>query len=418
MYSTPLTLRALALLSLGMGTTIMGITASPVDKVELAGRQGPGGPVNSSNRLGCYTDNEGGQRALNADSYGSYNDMTADNCASFCKRYPVFGLEYGRECWCGERLGPLSRQVDDAECSFPCSGDATQRCGAGDRLDVYENGKWKPRAPDTSLPGAPYLGCFLDPGNPRALPDKVVSRSDMTARVCQSICTGYRYFGTEYGRECWCGNFRPSSPAPESDCSFGCAGDDDETCGAGLRLSVYGPVSEPGQSSVSSARPSTTSSLTSSSLSFDTSSSSILTSTWTTSLRSSSVTIPTPTLPTISISSTTVPTLDLPTTSSITLPTLDLPTTSSTTLPTVDLPTTSSTTLPTVDLPTTSSITFPTLDLPTTSSITLPTLDLPTISSTTLLTSVLPSSSHIHSPVPPISSLTTYTLPLPTLLPM
>ena len=264
MYSTPLTHRALGLLSLGVITTLTGVIASPVDKVELMTRQIPTSPWTPSSRLGCYTDNTGGFRALNADSYGSYNGMTVDSCASFCLRYPMFGLEYGRECWCGERLGELSVQVDDSECSFPCSGDSSQRCGAGDRLDIYENGKWKPRSPDTTLPGAPYLGCFIDPGNPRALPDKVVSSNEMTARVCQNTCKGYRYFGTEYGRECWCGNHRPTRPAPASDCSFGCTGDDDEYCGAGHRLSVYGPVGEPGQSSISSVWSSTFSTFTSS----------------------------------------------------------------------------------------------------------------------------------------------------------
>ena len=260
MNSTPLTLRALTLLGLSLSTTVTIVSASPVDMVDLLERQDPSIKITTHNhRLGCYTDNTNGQRALNADSYGSPNNMTVGNCASFCKRYPIFGLEYGQECWCGDRLGPFSQQVSNAQCSFACSGDATQRCGAGDRLDVYVNGAYKPRLPDVDIPGAPYIGCFVDPGNPRALPNKVVSSGDMTARGCKGVCEGegYRYFGTEWGRECWCGNVRPSIPAPESECSFGCAGDDDETCGAGLRLTVYGPVGNDvnQSSSVVTARP-------------------------------------------------------------------------------------------------------------------------------------------------------------------
>ena len=81
----------------------------------------------------------------------------------------------------------------------------------------------------------------------------------MTVEVCEAFCAGYAYFGTEYGQECtlhthpsmihrtnsfyvgYCGeSFTSGSvPAPQSDCSFLCAGDVSEYCGAGNRLSVY-----------------------------------------------------------------------------------------------------------------------------------------------------------------------------------
>jgi hypothetical protein len=54
--------------------------------------------------------------------------------------------------------------------------------------------------------------------------------------ACQT--KGYKYSGTEYAEECWCGNSIPSSPAPESQCSMACKGDSTQKCGAGDRLSV------------------------------------------------------------------------------------------------------------------------------------------------------------------------------------
>jgi hypothetical protein len=53
---------------------------------------------------------------------------------------------------------------------------------------------------------------------------------------CQT--KGYKYSGTEYANECWCGNSAPSSPAPESQCNMACKGDSTQKCGAGNRLSV------------------------------------------------------------------------------------------------------------------------------------------------------------------------------------
>lgn len=51
-------------------------------------------------------------------------------------------------------------QALDAECNVPCSGDATQICGAGDRLSVYSNG-----APPSTIPATigddwAYTSCF------------------------------------------------------------------------------------------------------------------------------------------------------------------------------------------------------------------------------------------------------------------
>jgi hypothetical protein len=92
---------------------------------------------------------------------------------------------------------------------------------------------------------APYLGCFVDQGA-RALPDNLLGADDMTAQKCAEHCSNYSYFGVEYGRECWCGNSPPETPAPESECSFPCAGDSTQICGAGNRINVWGaPLPSP-----------------------------------------------------------------------------------------------------------------------------------------------------------------------------
>lgn len=52
---------------------------------------------------------------------------------------------------------------------------------------------------------------------------------------------GYKYWGVEYGGECYCGDSwgDGSVDADENDCNFACPGDKLEFCGAGNRLSSY-----------------------------------------------------------------------------------------------------------------------------------------------------------------------------------
>jgi hypothetical protein len=67
----------------------------------------------------------------------------------------------------------------------------------------------------------------------------------MTLEMCFGDCAGAgcKYWGVEYGGECYCGNsFGAGSVAAlggNADCSFTCPGNPLEFCGAGNRLSTY-----------------------------------------------------------------------------------------------------------------------------------------------------------------------------------
>jgi hypothetical protein len=143
--------------------------------------------------------------------------------------------------YCDNAISAAATSVDELDCSFPCAGDASATCGAGDRLSIYENTAPVSGPAPATLDGVPYLGCFHE-GPQRVLPSKGFSAPDMTAAKCQSNCEGYAYFGLEYGSECYCGNDVPTIPAPASECSMTCSGDSSQLCGAGDRLTVYGPV--------------------------------------------------------------------------------------------------------------------------------------------------------------------------------
>jgi hypothetical protein len=78
----------------------------------------------------------------------------------------------------------------------------------------------------------------------RALASFSTAYDTMTLESCAKDCTGYTYFGTEYSRECYCGNSFSAGSVSASvvECEnedFLCAGDALEFCGGSRLLSVY-----------------------------------------------------------------------------------------------------------------------------------------------------------------------------------
>lgn len=85
-----------------------------------------------------------------------------------------------------------------------------------------------------------YYQCRTEGTGVRALSGAASANDLMTVEMCATSCAGYTYFGTEYGRECYCGNSfgAGSTVAPTNDCSFTCGGDAYEYCGAGMSQST------------------------------------------------------------------------------------------------------------------------------------------------------------------------------------
>ncbi|KAK1989374.1 WSC domain-containing protein [Colletotrichum cereale] len=279
--------------------------------------------------VGCQTEADGG-RALQAAQTAS-DDMTLDKCAAFCSDYTFFGTEYGRECdtgYCANELQSTSKTAPLTECNMKCAGNPYQYCGDGNRLELYKIGsssstlattatttssttsstvgKPSSHAETSSSPAtsssqtssdqatssspvsspssvasttstssststvptlahkptiSPFtlVGCWTEGSGVRALGQKNYASGDnMTLEYCASYCSDYKYFGTEYGSECYCGNFlaASSSEAPLADCAMTCSGDHFEYCGAGNRLTLYQTdkqVSEPAQPATAGA---------------------------------------------------------------------------------------------------------------------------------------------------------------------
>ncbi|PHH77524.1 hypothetical protein CDD82_3479 [Ophiocordyceps australis] len=85
-------------------------------------------------------------------------------------------------------------------------------------------------------------GCWTEATDSRALIGDAMASDGMTLEVCAQKCSGFIYFGAEYGRECYCGDSLQDGSVKakhQQDCFFPCAGDASEYCGGSQRLQLY-----------------------------------------------------------------------------------------------------------------------------------------------------------------------------------
>jgi iron transport multicopper oxidase len=253
--------------------------------------------------LGCFTDSNGRNLLKQVNSNAQEANNTNEQCQGLCyaQGYALAGTEYHQECWCGNSVAhPASYNNDSLNlCTFSCNGDTTEACGGdGGYISIYaDTTRFNISAflaslsgqqtttisalpttttsatgtasspgggisttpvsttttsagPGSTLnPNEPavvngqwnYTGCYQDNvNNVRTLPSANTAANTMTLEACATFCSGYNYFGTEYGRECYCGyTLNITLKAQESDCSTPCAANANEICGTGNRLSVY-----------------------------------------------------------------------------------------------------------------------------------------------------------------------------------
>jgi hypothetical protein len=90
------------------------------------------GAVPGYRYVGCYADAE--DRTLPDSSKTDVTGMTLQECAEFCSEFAFFGVEYGQECWCANKLNPNA--TASTGCDHACNGGPATRCGGGWNLDV------------------------------------------------------------------------------------------------------------------------------------------------------------------------------------------------------------------------------------------------------------------------------------------
>ncbi|CAO1615259.1 unnamed protein product [Parajaminaea phylloscopi] len=193
----------------------------------------------SGNSLGCYYDEAGsGSSRTFAGPSTSSSSMTNEVCANFCgdAGYKFSGVEYSSECFCSN-IAPTKKT--GATCNMPCSGNANETCGGSWSMSVFDNTAIA--ATTSSTPGANYasLGCFADSTGNRTFTAYSYANSTMTPQSCAATCSskGHAYSGTEYGSECYCGDYLPL--ATSNACNMACSGNSATICGGSNALTVY-----------------------------------------------------------------------------------------------------------------------------------------------------------------------------------
>ncbi|KAF2842163.1 WSC-domain-containing protein [Patellaria atrata CBS 101060] len=96
-------------------------------------------------RIGCYAEISRSVRALNSTATNT-DLMSVEYCANFCAAYAYMGMQYARECYCGNGINPQSKELTALEgnppevggCNMPCKGNTRQFCGAGYRIEMYK----------------------------------------------------------------------------------------------------------------------------------------------------------------------------------------------------------------------------------------------------------------------------------------
>ncbi|KAL3424090.1 WSC domain-containing protein [Phlyctema vagabunda] len=211
--------------------------------------------------MGCYKETNNG-RALSGATF-AYDTMTLESCQASCGDSTYFGVEYGRECYCGNTISKLSIRMPASDCSFYCPGDQFEYCGAGDRLSVYQlkatvtnDTSATTSAADasatTSGVSSPTAfpanwtsqGCWVDGVNGRILNNQLPDSETLTLETCVNSCAalGYTIAGAEYEVQCFCDNYVYNGgalAANSGDCNAPCRGNSQEYCGGGGRLSMY-----------------------------------------------------------------------------------------------------------------------------------------------------------------------------------
>ncbi|XXG94458.1 FKBP12-associated protein [Hypoxylon texense] len=216
------------------------------------------------NWYGCQTEATN-IRALSLFTYAD-DAMTLDTCQTFCsgKGTAYFGVEYARECYCGNKFETGSVQAPATDCNMLCAGDQTEYCGAGNRLSVYvKNGtEIAPTssasgtaAPTSSSPGTPAVtgfpegwtnqGCWQDGPNGRIMPTyQAPDDPELTPQKCAQVCfdNNYSISGTEYYTQCFCSDAIYNGGVASDDttlCSTPCGGDSSVMCGGAGYLTIY-----------------------------------------------------------------------------------------------------------------------------------------------------------------------------------
>ncbi|KAJ7028381.1 WSC domain-containing protein [Mycena alexandri] len=195
--------------------------------------------------IGCQGDSATA-RALHHLVTGFSANMTVEICLDACAAagFPLGGLEFGHECFCGNTLLYVYPQRDE-NCFLPCVGNASELCGGPDGLSLYQFAD----TPFTTGPPSPVfsyknwvLWACIDQGPEFPFrPLDPIADDEMSVGKCLDGCAaaGHNAAGLQNGQSCFCNSVvNDGSEQPDgwqstdnSDCQKPCLDNATETCG-------------------------------------------------------------------------------------------------------------------------------------------------------------------------------------------
>ncbi|MCJ8740376.1 hypothetical protein PDJAM_G00058250 [Pangasius djambal] len=171
--------------------------------------------------IGCFMD-DATDRTLKGMVFYDFRKMTSTLCQDTCTEsgYQYAGLEYGSECYCGNRIA--GARMKGEECNLDCKGEKGSICGGMGRLSVYKV--------EEVLPGqrryrnVRYRGCFRRPENTTAACLIRMVHPNLTSQTCVEACMDKEFpLATLSALECFCGYATPPfslhDPVNEEHCA-------------------------------------------------------------------------------------------------------------------------------------------------------------------------------------------------------
>ena len=93
--------------------------------------------------------------------------MSELKCVDFCGSigFKYAGVQYGAECFCGNKIGKSGEVAPEEDCNMPCAGNEYELCGGPSRMNVFhdvtsqqvDTGPWTNAGP----PGWGFMGCCM-----------------------------------------------------------------------------------------------------------------------------------------------------------------------------------------------------------------------------------------------------------------
>jgi hypothetical protein len=201
-------------------------------------------PDAKTGSYGCFSE----IGAINGYKYSS-SLMSASLCASTCsgKGFALSGTTSGSSCVCGDASALTTLKVEpDSICNSKCVGTTKDEfCGGPTMVSLYDTKIAAANAGTGSNLAPGFLGCYNE-GTSRTLSGYSYTSNSLTNKECIVSCgnLGFKYAGSEYGSQCYCGNTIDTSTGggilqAKTDCSMPCAGNSSDTCGNSGRLTMW-----------------------------------------------------------------------------------------------------------------------------------------------------------------------------------